>query len=62
MVHGSEILFSQEPVSKLPANDGKHGQGWSNCAAANASRVSENRTQGNRLSPFAQLHLISPAI
>jgi len=29
--------------------------------AANASRVLENRTQGNRLSPFAQPHLISPA-
>jgi hypothetical protein len=58
---GSEFLFSQEPVSKLPANDGKHGQCWSNCAAANASRVLGNRTQGNWLSPFAQPHLISPA-
>jgi hypothetical protein len=57
----SEFLFSQEPLSKLLASDGRHGQGCSNCAAANALRVLENRTQGNWLSFFVQQHLISPA-
>jgi hypothetical protein len=55
------IIRLEKLSSKLLASDTKPNQCWSNCAAAKALRVLENRTQGNRLSPFVQRHLISPA-
>jgi hypothetical protein len=43
---GSEFLFLQDSISKLLASEGQRGQYWSNCAAANALRILENRTHG----------------